>query len=341
MRLRKSGGASVLATLFSIAMIGLAAPAVLAQGPRAPDKVHVGYQALASYTPLFQGIEKGYFREQGLDVTFTRFSTGGRMSLPLANGEIDVGGDQLSPAMVNSMATGVGTKVVAGRGRMPLEPGKGTSALVIRGDLADQIRTPADLKGRTMLLIAPGSPHLFFLGEYFRRFGFTEDDMQYKYMQFPNMPLALMNKQADAAYIVEPFGLKAVELGAKVLARAGDIAPGAVVSVLQYSGAFIKRPAVAQKFMNAYIQGARYFNRPEYREDNAAILSKWSKVPKEVILKLDFVTVEADGEVNRKSIDEQLAWFYKKGLVKTLVTSADIVDTRFVDEANRVIGGHR
>ncbi len=324
-------------------VIALVAIIALGTGTaRAQDlkKINVGYQPFSTYTPLFIMAEKGFLRKEGFELKMVRFTTSGKMALAVGSGDLDVGADQPTPSLVNVILMGTGARVVAGKGHIPAHPDKGTSGFVIRGDLADQIRTPAGLRGRTILTIAPGSPHLYLLGQWFRKYGFTENDVKFKYIRWPNMPLALTNKQADGGFMVEPFASKAVALGGKMLARSGSIAPGHVVGLLLYSGVLInKKSAVAQKFMNAYIKATRYFNDPANREECAGILSRRSRLSKELILKLDFVTVARNADIRMWSIDEQLMYFYKKKSIPRRVTAKEVVDGRFRDEALRQLGG--
>ena len=57
---------------------------------------------------VFVALEKGFFRDQGLNVEVTYFSSsGGPQMAALTTGELDAGSGSISPGIYNSVAGGV------------------------------------------------------------------------------------------------------------------------------------------------------------------------------------------------------------------------------------------
>lgn len=303
------------------------------------NKVKVGDIPAMTYAPIYLAMEKGYFKEQAIEVDLIRFTSASKMMAPITQGELEVGTGTMGAGLYNAFAEGVTIKIVADKGLMPTKPGMGTSALVVRKDLADTIKSPADLKGRKILLISSGSSHRFFLSLLYQKYNMTEKDVEYIYIPYPEMPMALEKKGADAAYIVEPHGMRAIEAGAKLLARAGDIAPGHQVAVIFYAESFIKnKPEIAKQFMVGYIKGLRHFNKNPKNEEVVDILNKYTKVPKDVIMKVNPADFSENGRVNVESILAQQEWFYTARLIKQKARMEDLVDNSYVDYANKVLG---
>ncbi len=78
------------------------------------EKVKVGLLMINADAGVFLAQEKGYFREQGLAVDITYFSSsGGPQMAALTTSELDVGSGSISPGIYNSVAAGLNMRVVA------------------------------------------------------------------------------------------------------------------------------------------------------------------------------------------------------------------------------------
>ena len=111
-------------------------------------KVTVGVLYLVADAGLFIAKDRGYFAQEGLDVEFTRFSSGGDVVALLATNRLDVGSGSATPGLFNSYIRGVVAPIVSSKAILSKEDLTG-SALVVRKDLIDsgRVKTMADLKG--------------------------------------------------------------------------------------------------------------------------------------------------------------------------------------------------
>ena len=66
----------------------------------AGDRVKVGAAWSSSDLPLLFALDKGYFREEDLDVEAIHFDSGAKMVAPLATGDLDVSGGATSAARI-------------------------------------------------------------------------------------------------------------------------------------------------------------------------------------------------------------------------------------------------
>ncbi|MDP2727174.1 MAG: ABC transporter substrate-binding protein, partial [Dehalococcoidia bacterium] len=123
--------------------------------PAALQVVKVADLGAMGETPFYIALEKGYFKEQGIDAKFERFSTGGDEVPPLATGELHVGGGTAGAGLFNSLARGLAIKAVAMKSRPEIP--NDTNWWMVRSDLKDQIKTFADFKGRTVNMVSPAS----------------------------------------------------------------------------------------------------------------------------------------------------------------------------------------
>jgi len=160
--------------------------------------------------PLFIAQDRGYFKEQGLTLTFQRVQSANDVVAPLGAGQLDVGGGAISAGLFNAMARGVELKIVADKGQHSGSPVNGfTSAVVLtipkqEAD-AGTYRTLADLKGKTIALASTGSGNEIMLDRGLQSVGLTEQDMSLKPLAFPDMLAALSTHGVDLAVEIEPF----------------------------------------------------------------------------------------------------------------------------------------
>jgi NitT/TauT family transport system substrate-binding protein len=76
-------------------------------------KVALGQVGGLSDAAFFIAAEKGYFREQGIELEVSRFASAAQMVAPLGAGQLDVGGGAPSAGLLNAMAREVPLKIVA------------------------------------------------------------------------------------------------------------------------------------------------------------------------------------------------------------------------------------
>ena len=69
----------------AVGTLALASPA------RAADKISVGVLRFVSSGPLFLAVERGYFGEQGLDVTLQYFEAAQPIALAAVTGDVNFG----------------------------------------------------------------------------------------------------------------------------------------------------------------------------------------------------------------------------------------------------------
>ena len=209
--------------------------------------------------------------------------------------------------------------------------------MMVRQDLYDsgQIRTFADLRGRQVGKLSrcdSGDPQL---ERALERGGLTHDDVELRYMSFPDMNAALANRGLDVTWQVEPLATLAEDLGiARRLFGGDEIYPNQQLATLYYSPDFVARPDAAQRFMIAYIRSLRDYNdafvRNVGRAEVAQILAQNTTV-KDLALYDRIVPagLDPDGRLNVQGIREDLALFVRLGCI-----SGDPPDvSRLVDES--------
>jgi len=97
-----------------------------------------------------------------------------------------------------------------------------------------------------------------------------------------------------------------------------------------------RNPELGKRFMVVYLKGVKQFNQGK-TERNLAILEKYFRIDKEVLRKGPWHTINPDRAVDARSLVDYQDWLYSKGYIDTKVNLEDIVGTRFIDYANRIL----
>src|SRR5581483_5241753 len=170
-----------------------------AAAPPARVKVRMGKLPTVSDSGMHLAVEKGYFAEEGLDIESIPFDSAAQMVAPPGAG------------LYNAISRELPLKIVADKGSFP--PGAGWLTLIVRPDLADQIRDYGDLRGRKIAINQFGTTNDIAIETALKKGGATLQDVELVQLPFADMNTALANRNVDVALQNEPFLATAVEQG--------------------------------------------------------------------------------------------------------------------------------
>lgn len=334
----------------SACWMAAAALVVLAAIPaQAGESVRVGVIGLIADAGIFIAHEKGYFREAGLDVKLEPFSSSVKMLPALITGDLEVATGGIAASLFNGAAQGQPILVVADKGST--SAGMGTNALLIAKGAWDrgEVRTIKDLKGKPVGILGPGALSEYQLARYLEREGLGINDVQIKYLSFPNAITALGSGGLAAAISTEPMATYGVRRGAAVkFLEWHKVQPNHQAGVLFYHLDFArKRPEVARHFMVAYVRGLRVYHDAlreggQKREDLIRILMQHTNAKeRDVYDEVTWAGLNPDGAALTQSIADQQQFFVKMGRVEKPVPIEKLVDNSFAEHAVKVLGPYR
>jgi NitT/TauT family transport system substrate-binding protein len=336
---RRRVAAAVVAALLLIASAAEA---------QAPSRLKVGVLKLTSSAVLFVGVEKGFFKEFGVEPELVYFQAAAPIATALAAGQIDVGATGLTAALYNIVLGGEKLWIVADKGRE--WPGYPLTAIVVQKDLWESgVRTVADLKGKRIAVTQLGSTFHFHLGNVLEKHGLTLDDVKVVPLQaMPAALEALKGKQVDAIILAQPFPSRAETDGfGKILAWGGDLFPWQTATVF-YSNKLAQDRTKAVSFMKGYVKSARYYYDAvlvqkdgriapgAHYDEVVAITSKYVGAPP-AIIKVGFPFQDRNGRLWVQDIEKQMTWWQKHGFIKTVLPLKQIVDTSFLEAAAKAV----
>jgi NitT/TauT family transport system substrate-binding protein len=325
--------------------------ASVANAAQAADKVAVGTGGSASDAPFYIAYDKGFFRDEGLDVDLIVLDSGAKVIAPLGTGELDVGSGALSVGFWNALLRGVKFRIVADRGHA--EPGYLYQTVFMRKDLVDggQFKSLVDLKGMRMGFAAQGVTSLSLLNEAAKFAGIKYEDVVPVYLSFPQQIAALQNKALDGTFLIEPQATAAVNAGYGVRFMDTNVFyPHQQISTIFYSDKFAReRKDVADKFMRAWLRGVRAYNDAikggkiagSGADEVVQTMAKSFNMKPELIRDMYSQAVHVDGAVNAAGIQKDLDFFQKQGMVAGQIKASEVIDMSFARNASAGLGPYQ
>jgi NitT/TauT family transport system substrate-binding protein len=319
-----------------------AAPAPAAPGaaaaPRVNASMKVGYLRNLGSGPMFLAIERGYFKEAGINVESVLFQSGAEMVASLGTGELGIGNGAVSPGLYNAWGRDIRILITADGGT--LRPGYGSSWLMVRTGIADQVRDWPDLRGRKVSASLEGSVIDFMVRNALRQHGMTLNDVDLVRLASPDMLSAFQGGALDAGGTAEAFATQITDLGLAVKWKNGsEVTPGEQYSALLMSEQVAGDRSVAVAALHAYLRGVRDFMTGQ-KSDPAvvAILQQYSGVDQDVIRRATSTYVDPNGEVLPDRLRAQQDFWVREGVMQRVVDPAPFVNLEFAAEAVKLLG---
>jgi NitT/TauT family transport system substrate-binding protein len=309
------------------------------------EKLKYGSVPGVSGAGTYIAIDRGYFREVGLDVEVTVFPGGPEMIPSLATSKVDVGNIDPGAGVFNSLSRDLPLRWTADANHT--EKGHSNLALVIRKDLIDNgtIKDLPDLKGKKISPIGKGSLVDLQVRKILALGHVSDADVELPYMNFPDALAALGKKALDGALLNEPLVSAAVDQGIGIRWKGMDELFGNLQNTaIMYTPDFVtKRQDAGKRFMLAYLRGARdyiaAFDQGKDRDAIVAIMAKNTTIKDPATYgKVVMPAMDPNGKLNIQSIKDYEQWFADNGYVPKPVPLDDFFDTSYADAALATLG---
>jgi NitT/TauT family transport system substrate-binding protein len=298
--------------------------------------IKVGSSPVLSSAGIYLARDRGYFKEQGLEVEISDFgNSGAPMTMLLSKGELDVGAGNITAGLFNAIANGEKFKIVADKGS--LDANKDYLSLLVRNEhlKSGRYKSLKDLKGFKMGLTSlDGVSQEILTEKFLQSAGLKLEDVSFVKLSYADMNLALKSGTIDATIQIEPFLTKAQAEGiATKVAGGSSVYPKQQSGVILFSPKFINEsPEEAKKFMLAYAKAVNDYNKAFLKnEDRQAVISDLKKTFKyddKTWDSMSTVGLNDFGLLNTKELMDDIKW-YEKRYVKKKLDPNDIIDESF------------
>jgi NitT/TauT family transport system substrate-binding protein len=323
----------------------IAAIALACWGPafaQSLPKVVVGDNPSLSGAPLYIAIEKGYYRDAGVDVQLDMSGLSSDMTVQLATRRLHVFGGGITAGLFNSLAKGLPIGILMSRATSPY-----SHYLMIRPQLRDTLKQPSDLKGRTVAVASRGAILTYELIKVLEAGGLTLADVNLKYIPFGQMATALTTGAVDAALMISPLqdAVEAKGIGAKWINADSRIRAQPVLVSVWWMNADWARDSedVARRFVRGTLRGVRDYCNAYHHGPNRAevtrILAKYSDVKDSALIeRIEWGATDPHGRVFEASLADIQDTFFKEKLVDVKVPIGRIAPTSWLGEVAGALG---
>lgn len=329
-------------TLKWVSLVGGAAASLFVALPTyaADTKINVGALRFTSHAASFVAFERGYFKEEGLDVEFKFFQAAQPMAVAVASKDVDYAVTAISGGLI-SLAEKGAAKVIGGA--LMEEAGiDGQKILVSDKAFKAGITSPDKLAGMSFAITQSGSSFHYMGAKIAAKEGIK---LSYKPLQKVGAIIgALKSGQVDAWSIVPHIGKGLAKGGAvHIIGDVADYVPDYQVTVVFTSAdnAANKRD-LSEAFLRAFSKGAADFNAAlvdktagdEAAEDMIKLIHKYvyADRPYEKAapsIRNGAMRISADAALDTASVQDQLDWFKSEKLIKDSITIDTLVDASY------------
>jgi NitT/TauT family transport system substrate-binding protein len=282
--------------------------------------ITVGTLPIANAAPMYLGMEKGFFENEGLKIE-PQVGEGGAALIPtLISGDAQFAFVGVIPA-ITAVAKDVPIKIVTSSDDAAATEEKDWQTLVV--PKGSPIKGVEDLPGKTIAVNALRGLAEVVISRSLEKQGVDYGDVKLLEVPFPEMPAALAQKRVDAALLTEPF-LSAVlaEGGTQIDAPSVETVPnfpnGVYVATEQY---IAENGDIVDRF-------ARAMNRSlEYAQDDPEevrrIVPTYTETPPEAAQQMRLPVFDA--QLDQKGIELEAELTAKYGIIEEAPAYEELV----------------
>jgi NitT/TauT family transport system substrate-binding protein len=297
---------------------------------RADQNARMAYisDSPGSSAPYWIAKDTGLFKKYGLDVelVFINGSTRGIQSL--VAGDIEFAG-AVGTSAINGKLAGGDFEIV--------DSLVNTLPYYIIGN--PKIKSPEDLKGRTLATHIPGTSADFAVRLALRKFGIDYKDIQAVMVGgAPARVAAVINGQTDFTMVTEPGKIQGEKAGMKLIIDMARLKIPFQFTCTVAAGKLIReQPKVVESMAKAVAEAVHFFKN--HKQETIQIMAKYTRGAKPSVLEGSWVAykelLQEDTQPTLDGLNDTLAvqasWDPKAAKAK----AEDFVDLRFVNNLKR------
>ncbi|WP_071396526.1 ABC transporter substrate-binding protein [Bacillus tuaregi] len=281
------------------------------------EEMTIGVLPAESAIPIILAKEKGFFEEEGVNVSIKTFSSPNDRNVAVQAKELDATiGDVMTEATFKD--NGINMKITSDI----------SEDFKILSSPDSGITEMSGLSDKKVSLV----PN--FILEYIMDEFANKDSFDYEVVEIPSFSgraEALLSNQIDGVVFTEPQAGMLVKQGAHLLGSSKEA--GIKGGTLQFTDEMIdSKPGDIKAFYSAYNKAVDYMNETEAAE-YSDILSKY-QFPEQMSaylssMKDDFAYA---GKIDKEQFDNIIKWTKEKGQIKKEYSYEELTDFRFIEE---------
>jgi NitT/TauT family transport system substrate-binding protein len=289
-------------------------------GSSGPVTVTVGTLPIANAAPMYLGMQKGFFKDEGITIK-TQVGEGGAALMPaLLSGNAQFAFVGVIPA-ITAVAKKLPIQIVTSSDDAAAVEDKDWQTLVV--PKGSPIKGVQDLPGKTIAVNALRGLAEVVISRSLEKQGIDYKKVKLLEVPFPDMPAALDQHRVDAALLTEPF-LSAVlaEGGTQIDAPSVETLPSFPNGVYVAASKYIaENGEVVDRFARAMNKSLDYAQ--SHPDEVRKIIPTFTKTPPEAAAKLRLPAF--DSKLDKKGIELEAQLTAKYGIIEAPPTYEDLV----------------
>ena len=246
-------------------------------------KVKVGVLPISNVAPLYLGMDKGFFKEEKLEIEPAPAQSGNEIVTAMVSGDLQFAFLGYVPA-TSARAQGLPLKLIANADNGAKTADKEWTQLMVAND--SPIRDVKQLEGKTIAVNALKGVGEVVIKAALEKRGVEPDSIKLLEVPFPEMPAALERERVDVIWAPEPFLTSVLAKDGREieapLTTLGELYPnGTYATTEQYLG---ENADVVERFAKAMNKSSDYAT--ENPEEARATIPEFTKIPPEVAQKI-------------------------------------------------------
>jgi NitT/TauT family transport system substrate-binding protein len=294
--------------------------------------LRIGVTQYPSAAPFYLALERGYFREAGLDMQVEAAINSLGFMQAMLSGEMAISMAPSMPALFNAAAKGGALRIVCAR-ETAATACEGHGVIYAREkSFSKGLASFAELAGKRVAHAARGTVSEFALDVVLGSVGLSQKNLQVAVLSASEAAAALVGGQIDAFISSGDTGLGVDSLGSGVFWRPGlgKIVPGCQVSFHWFTRPLLEGSTeTGIRFLRAYLRGVAAFRAGQ----TPRFLDDWARSNKFDPIRVRRScrdTVSADGVVSIPHLQRFLDWAHAKKYSERRVRAQEVVDSRFL-----------
>jgi len=273
------------------------------------EPIRVNRIPIASYAPADLAMERGWFKEEGLDFTVAAVAPGAVAMQGLLSNKLELIYSSLDAAM-KARANGFDVVIVSNNNVAHTKLPDG-GALLARADSG--ITSLKQLEGKTVIVNVLNNVNWAFTREAVLRAGGDPAKVQFLEIGFPQMNDAVIAGRAAAASNTEPFTTVGMEAGLKPISfMFTEVQPGLNIAGWVARGNWVKEHPKAVAAFRKVLQ--RSIDLLEHNEaERIASIVKYTQLKEELVRKAVFDPWQT--KLDPEDLQKQVAIYQRHGMI--------------------------
>ena len=254
-----------------------------AGGGSAPKKLKVGVIPIADVAPLYLGIEKGFFKEENLEIE-PKLAEGGAAIVPaVVSGANDIGFSNTTSLLI-AASKGLPVQILSQGDIGGTGDDDAPDALLVKK--GSDIREPKQLEGKTVAVNTLNNVGPLTINNALEKRGVDYKSVKYVEVPFPEAVAALEADRVDAIWVVEPFQTAATNAGHKILFHPfEEAAPNFTVATYFTTKEFMaKEKDTVERFTRAINKSLEYAQ--QHPDEIRKVVTTYTKIPEALAQKM-------------------------------------------------------